>query len=120
MFLAFVPAGEPEPERDRQDMPEWLDFDPYMHALKQKVQMESRFQHLIDNPPARLAPDVIYAFADEERRQRITRLAAESAALAHPSAWHHEQIDRLLDAMAGPRPALIPPGPHPSEREDAA
>lgn len=96
VYLAFMPE-EPDGDRDPMDMPEWLDTDPVLGAAKMVKQMQERFAAILAEEPVRFTPEVINVMAQMERRQRMTDLAAQSAAQMDPNPTIHAQINRMLD-----------------------
>lgn len=107
-YLFFDPGPEREPVDDRNpmDVPDYLDpaaLVAHMRARAAEIEAEETVN-------TRMSAEVINLMAQMERTQRITNLAATSAAQMHPSATLHAQIDRLLDEMAQPGVVSIPRG----------
>lgn len=96
VYLAFMPDPGDD-DRDPMDMPEYLDIDPRRNSAKTLIQMTERFEAILAEMPVRFAPEVINVMAQVERRQRMTDLAAQSAAQMDPNPTIHAQINRMLD-----------------------
>jgi len=81
------------------DMPEATGATPAAQAANLLLELEMMTALILSEPRIPLAPQMLDAFADNERVQRLTALASQSATQLIPNVSLHTEMDRLLDEM---------------------